>query len=204
MDQSRLKIYFRPWAKNQVKSLSGDFLIQSVIHPDHIREDPAMKEWFVAYEYDARPSISQSEEMRVIGCLLYSNHFINRDALTKAIVADDAWNPLHEDDFGSFHLSLRNFSVDKQKAVSIIFVSTEVSRMEKMNQFFSTLYDGSAKRYPYCSPFLYVPLYRCTLTREFREQLIRMHRDRVGDSLTAITIRGWRSLNTNFSPSSGW
>jgi len=194
MDLSRMKIYFRSFAKNQVKSLSGEFLIQSVIHPDHFRDASTMGEWLVAHEYDARPSISQNEEMRVIGCLLYSNHFINRDALTQAIIDDATWNPEGEEEFGTFHLSLRNFSVENKTSIRILFVSAEVSKMEKLTDFFSSLYDGSAKRYPYCTPLLFVPLYRCTLSSEFRAQLIRMHKDRIGDEVTATTIKGWKSL----------
>ena len=155
-----------------------------------------MGEWLVAHEYDAKLSFSQKEEMRVIGCLLYSNHFINRDLLTQAIVADEVWNPDDEENFGIFHLSLRDFKADNMPAIKIIFISTEVSRMEKMTNFFSSLYDGSAKRYPYCAPFLFVPLYRCNLSREFRAQLIRMHQDRVGESVTATTIKGWHSLDS--------
>ena len=196
MDLSRMKIYFRSWAKTQMKSLSGEFLIQSVIHPDNFRDASAMGEWLVAHEYDARPSISQNEEMRVIGCLLYSNHFINRDQLTQAIMDDDAWNPDGEDDFGTFHLTLRNFSAENREAIRILFVSAEVSKMEKLTNFFSTLYDGSGKRYPYHTPLLFVPLFKCTLSSEFRTQLIRMHKDRIGDEVTAITIKGWHSLDS--------
>ena len=197
MDLSRMKIYFRPWAKNQSKSLSGEFFIQSVIHPDNFRDALTMGEWLVAHEYEARLSISQNEEMRVIGCLLYSNHFINRDLLTTAIMDDKEWNPEDEDDYGKFHISLRNFSSDsKETSIRILFVSAEVSRMEKMTNFFSSLYDGSAKRYPYCTPFLFIPLYKCNLSSEFRSQLIRMHQDRIGEQVTAITIKGWRSLSS--------
>ena len=195
-DLSRMKIYFRSFAKHQVKSLSGEFLIQSVIHPDNFRDASTMGEWLAAHEYDARPSINQNEEMRVIGCLLYSNHFINRDALSQAIMNDLLWNPDEEDDFGTFHLSLRNFSVEKKKAIRIIFVSAEVPKMEKLTDFFSKLYDGSVKRYPYSTPLLFVPLYRCNLSSEFRAQLIRMHNDRIGEAVTATTIKGWHSLES--------
>ena len=195
MDHSRMKIYFSLWAKNQVKSLSGELFIQSVIHPNNFRDASTMGEWLVAHEYDARPSFNQNEEMRIIGCLLYSNHFINRDALTSAILDDPAWNPEEEDDFGVFQLTLRNFTAVSE-TIRILFVSAEVSKMEKLTNFFSSLYDGSAKRYPYCAPFLFVPLYRCNLSSEFRMQLIRMHNDRIGEALTAITIKGWRSLNS--------
>mmetsp|Transcript_15432 Transcript_15432/g.21999 ORF Transcript_15432/g.21999 Transcript_15432/m.21999 type:complete len:741 (-) Transcript_15432:85-2307(-) len=196
MDLSRMKIYFRSFAKHQVKSLSGEFLIQSIIHPDNFRDVSTMGEWLVAHKYDARPSISQNEEMRVIGCLLYSNHFINRDALSQAIMDDVGWNPDEEEDFGAFHLSLRNFSVENKTSIRILFVSAEVSKMEKMTEFFSLLYDGSAKRYPYCTPLLFVPLYRCNLSSEFRAQLIRMHNDRIGEAVTATTIKGWHSLDS--------
>jgi hypothetical protein len=196
MEASRMKIYFAPWARNQAKSLSGELYIQSTFHPDTFREAHAMGEWLVAHEYDARPSISQTEEMRVIGCLLYSNHFIQRDNLKQAIIDDPSWNPENDDDFGMFHLTLRNFSVDDSDSIRIIFISAEVSKMEKMTKFFSDLYDGSPKRYPYCAPLLFVPLYKCNLSREFRMQLIRMHKDRVGDSVKAITMKGWHSLDT--------
>lgn len=156
-----------------------------------------MGEWLVAHEYDARPSISQNEEMKVIGCLLYSNHFINRDALSQAIVDDANWSPEEEEEYGTFHLSLRNFSVENKTAIRIIFVSAEVSKMDKMTDFFSSMYDGSVKRYPYCTPLLFVPLYRCTLSSEFRAQLIRMHKDKIGDEVTATTIKGWHSLDTS-------
>jgi len=53
MDASRMKIYFSPYARNQVKSLSGGFLIQSAIHPDYFKEAMTMGEWLVAHEYDA-------------------------------------------------------------------------------------------------------------------------------------------------------
>lgn len=196
LDPSRMKIFFTPWARNQTRSLSGDIYIQTVIHPDHFKETMAMGEWLVSNEYDARLSVSQSEEMRIIGVLLYSNQFINRDNLSKAIIDDPSWNPDDEDDYGIFNLSLRNFSLDNQTVVRILFVSTEVSKMEKMTQHFSSLYDGSSKKYPYCAPFLFVPLYKCTLSHEFRAQLIRMHVDRVGESLKAITIKGMHSLET--------
>lgn len=195
MDSSRMKIYFSPWAKNQIKSLSGNLLIQSVIHPDYLNDVQTMGEWLIAHEYTARPSINQNEEMKVIGCLPYSHQFINRDNLTQAILADEAWNPEGEEDFGVFHLSLRDFKVDNTALIKLIFVSTETSKMEKMTNFFSSLYDGSTKRYPYSAPFLFVPLYKCNLSKEFREQLIRMHQDRIGESLKAWTVKGWHSLD---------
>jgi len=86
--------------------------------------------------------------------------------------------------------------VENKTSIRIIFVSAEVSKMEKMTEFFSSLYDGSVKRYPYCTPLLFVPLYRCTLSSEFRAQLIRMHKDRIGEEVTATTIKGWRSLDS--------
>mmetsp|Transcript_22851 Transcript_22851/g.32746 ORF Transcript_22851/g.32746 Transcript_22851/m.32746 type:complete len:344 (+) Transcript_22851:537-1568(+) len=196
MDLSRMKIYFSPWAKNQTRSLSGNFLIQSLIHADYFNDVATMGEWLVAHEYTARTSISQNEEMKVIGCLLYSHQFINRDNLSEAILADASWNLEGEEDFGVFHISLRDFKVDNTTLIKIIFVSTESSRMEKMTNFFSSLYDGSAKRYPYCAPFLFIPLYKCNLSSEFRAQLIRMHQERIGESLKAWTIKGWQSLNT--------
>jgi hypothetical protein len=72
----------------------------------------------------------------------------------------------------------------------------EYEEWKKMIIFFSSLYDGSAKRYPYCAPFLFIPLYKCNLSSEFRAQLIRMHQERIGESLKAWTIKGWQSLNT--------
>jgi len=134
-----MKVFFTPWSKTQVKSLSGEIFIQSVIHPDHFKDACEMGEWLVSNEYDARLSISQSEEMRIIGCLLYSHHFINRDNLSQAIIADESWNSSEEDDYGFFHLSLRNFTLDKDTFIRIIFISTVVSKMEKMTNHFSSL-----------------------------------------------------------------
>jgi len=98
--------------------------------------------------------------------------------------------------FRTFHLSLRNFSADNRETIRILFVSAEVSKMEKMTIFFSSLYDGSAKRYPYCTPLLFFPYNKCNLSSEFRAQLFRMHGDRVGEEVTATTMKRWRSLDS--------
>lgn len=93
---------------------------------------------------------------------------------------DEIWNHDNEEHFGTFHLTLRNYSADNR---------------DKLTISFSSLNDGSVKRYPYCTPLLFVPLFRCTLSSEFRARLIRMHKDRIGESVTATTIKGWHSLN---------
>lgn len=196
IDLGRMRLYFAPWSRNQQFSLSDELLIQTIIHPDYLHDAEGLGEWLAANEYDARPSKCQTEELKVIGCLLYSNQFINRDQLTKAIIDDPSWNPDEEDDFGFFHLSLRIFSTDENNKISIIFISAELSKMEKLSHYFCSLYDGSNKRYPYCTPFLFVPLHNTTLSKEFRTQLIRQHKDLVGDSVQALTIKGWHNLNT--------
>lgn len=75
IDLGRMRLYFAPWSRNQQFSLSGELLIQTIIHPDYLKEAEGLGEWLAANEYDARPSKCQTEELKVIGCLLYSNQF---------------------------------------------------------------------------------------------------------------------------------
>jgi hypothetical protein len=194
VDDNKLKLYFRPYHKKQLYSLSGYFNVGTTLSADALFHHAKMMEWLDSHRYYIKLSPSQSEEMVQIGALLFSSIYMYRADLKLSIITHPLWQPKDTENPPIFELFTSDLIAADKKA-RMIFVSAEKTKADEVSTLFRTIYDGKAKEYPNGAMMLFIPMNEDTqYTSDYRKKLIFNHDSFIGTE-DAITLNGLHNLN---------
>lgn len=156
-DNNKMQIHFKSYFNRQMYSLSGFFHISSSLPLDEIITAPKVYKWLESNHYSIKPSPSNADKMVQIGALCFSSDLIYREDLKLAIQEHPSWVFLTLSQPPIIHLTKGNFK-GPIKSTKMMFVCCEKSKQLHAAEFFSNLYDGTAKEYPNVIMMLFIPL----------------------------------------------
>jgi hypothetical protein len=135
--------------------------------------------------------------MLQIGALCYTNIFMHREELKQAIMHHSSW-PSDLEQQPIFDIYIGDF-ITHNKKTKMLFISSEKSKQEMMNNHFKTLYNGTKKSYPNGSMMLFIPFTEGTRHDLNYHQKILFNHNQFSGEEAAFIIGGLRDLQTTIT-----